>query len=39
MESNTTLTRLSEIASRIKEMRDIMGFSIEEMAQKTEVTV
>ncbi|MBR6426478.1 MAG: AMP-binding protein, partial [Clostridia bacterium] len=30
---------LLEIASRIKEMRDIMGFSVTEMAEKTEVSV
>ncbi len=39
MKTNTTLTRLSEIASRIKEMREIMGFSIEQMAEKTEVSL
>ncbi len=39
MKTNTTLTRLMEIASRIKEMREIMGFSVEETAQKTEVSV
>ena len=39
MEQTTTLTRLTEIASRIKEMRDIMGYSIEEMAEKTEVSI
>ncbi len=38
MENNTTMTRLSEIASRIKEMREIMGFSQIEMAEKTEVS-
>ncbi len=38
MESNTAMLRLSEIAARIKEMRDIMGWSVGEMAQKTEVT-
>ncbi len=39
MTTNTTMTRLSEIASRIKEMREIMGFSQIEMAEKTEVTL
>ena len=38
MESNTSMLRLSEIATRIKEMRDIMGWSVGEMAQKTEVS-
>ena len=31
-------SRLTEIAARIKEMRDILGYSPEEMAEKTEVT-
>ncbi len=39
MTTNTAKEQLMEIASRIKEMRDIMGWSIEEMAEKTEVTV
>ena len=38
MEQNT-LNRLLEIAARIKEMRDIMGFSSAEMAEKTDVTI
>ncbi len=38
MENNTSMLRLSEIAARIKEMRDIMGWSVGEMAQKTEVS-
>ena len=38
METNTSMLRLSEIAARIKEMRDIMGWSVGEMAQKTEVS-
>ena len=37
--SAETLSQLSEVASRIKEMREIMGWSVEEMAQKTEVSV
>jgi transcriptional regulator with XRE-family HTH domain len=32
-------TKILEIAIRIKELRDILGFTEEEMAQKTEVTV
>ncbi len=39
MKLSTTMTRLLEIASRIKEMREIMGFSVEEMAEKAEVSV
>ena len=35
---NTTNTRLTEIATRIKEMREIMGYTTAEMAVKTEVT-
>ena len=38
MENNTT-NKLFEVAQRIKEMRDICGFTIEEMAEKNEVTV
>ncbi|MBE5757199.1 MAG: cupin domain-containing protein [Clostridiales bacterium] len=38
MDSPNTLKQLSEIATRIKELRDIMGFSIEEMAEKTDTT-
>lgn len=34
----TSMTQLMEMASRIREMRDIMGYSEEEMAQKTEVS-
>ncbi|MFA5561078.1 MAG: AMP-binding protein [Eubacteriales bacterium] len=38
MSPKTAYTQLSEIASRIKEMREIMGWSIPEMAEKAEVT-
>ena len=38
MPNQTAMTRLSEIAKRIFEMREIMGFSVEEMAAKTEVS-
>ncbi len=38
MNTNTTMMQLSEIASRIKEMREIMGWSSAEMAVKTEVS-
>ena len=30
--------KLREVADRIREMRDISGFSVSEMAEKTEVT-
>ncbi len=38
MESNTT-GKLYEVSQRIKEMRDICNFTVEEMAAKTEVSV
>ena len=38
MTTNTAKEQLMAIASRIKEMREIMGWSIAEMAQKTEVS-
>ena len=38
MNTNTTMLQLSEIASRIKEMRDVMGWSVAEMAEKTDVS-
>ncbi len=38
MNTNNTLSQLSEIASRIKELREIIGFSVKEMAQKTDVS-
>ena len=38
MEQNTATKRLLEIAARIKEMREIKGFSIKEIAEKTEVS-
>ncbi len=36
--SNVSTDKLREIALRIKEMREIIGLSISEMAEKTEVT-
>ena len=39
MGTQTTITQLAEIAGRIKEMREIMGWSVAEMAEKTEVSV
>ncbi len=38
MSNQNTMTELLEIASRIAEMREIMGLSIAEMAEKTEVS-
>ena len=37
MNTNNTLMQLSEIATRIKELRDIMGYSVAQMAEKTNV--
>jgi len=37
MSEKKTMTQLAEIAVRIKEMRDIMGFTVAQMAEKTEV--
>ena len=36
--NNTAMLQLTEIASRIKEMREIMGWSVAEMSDKIEVT-
>ena len=38
MSNTTTSTQLMEIAQRIREMREILGFSIEKMATETEVS-
>ncbi len=38
MTTNTAKEQLMEIASRIKELREIMGWSTAEMAEKTEVS-
>ena len=38
MTTNTAKEQLMEIGSRIKEMREIMGWSISEMAEKTQVS-
>ena len=37
--ATTTMSKLQEVAQRIREMREIDGVSIEEMARKTEVSV
>jgi len=39
MNPSKTMVQLSEIAERIKEMRDIMGWTIEDLAEKTEFSV
>ena len=36
---NSTLSQLQEIALRIREMRGIMNYSVEEMAEKTELSL
>ena len=38
MNTANAMNSLKETAGRIKEMREIMGFTVEEMAEKTEVT-
>ena len=38
MNTNNTLNQLNEIATRIKELREIIGFSVKEMAEKTNVS-
>ena len=38
MTTQTDLTQLSAIGSRLREMREIMGWTTEEMAEKTEVS-
>ena len=39
MSTQSTMTQLHEIAYRIREMREVMGFTEEEMAEKTEVSL
>ena len=38
MSTENTMSQLSEVASRIKEMREIMGWTVADMAEKTEVS-
>ena len=38
MNTNNTLNQLSEVATRIKELREIIGLSVKEMAVTTNVT-
>ncbi len=38
MNTNNALLQLSEVAARIKELRDIMGYTVSEMAAKTDVS-
>ena len=37
--SNEDNSNLIEMAARIREMREIIGYSVEQMAEKTEVSV
>ena len=37
MNTNNTLSQLTEIAARIKELREIIGYSVKEMTEKTNV--
>ena len=39
MAATVDLNKLGEVARRIREMREICGFTVEEMAEKTEVSV
>ena len=39
MSNMSTTTQLMDVAMRIREMREILGFSVEEMAEKTELTL
>ena len=39
MENSSVTSKLAEVAKRIRELRDIYGFSAEEMAEKTELTL
>ena len=38
MNTNNTLNQLSEVATRIRELREIIGFSVAEMTEKTNVS-
>ena len=38
MNTNNTLNQLSEVATRIKELREIMGFSVNTMTERTNVS-
>ena len=39
MATQNTQTQLYEVASRIREIRDVLGYSVEEVAEKTEVSL
>ena len=39
MTNNTSTTQLMDVAMRIREMREILGFSIEKMAEMTQISV
>ena len=38
MDTSNTLNRLSEVATRIKDLREVMSFSVTTMAKKTNVS-
>ncbi len=38
MNTNSAFNKLSEVAARIKELRDIMGWTTAQMAEKTDIT-
>ena len=38
MSTNTAIQQLSEVANRIREMREVMGWTVAEMAVKTEIS-
>ena len=38
MTSNNTSTQLMDIATRIRGMREILGYSMQKMAEQTEVS-
>ena len=39
MDTNNVMNMLTEVSQRIREMREVMGISVEEMAEKTELDV
>ena len=39
METNSVMNMLTEVSQRIREMREVTGISVEEMAAKTELDV
>ena len=39
MSTQTTMPELQDVANRIREMREIMGYTQEDMAERTEVSL